>query len=78
MIYWFNLLGLIAGFIGAAIMFYGTPKVLSGTFHGGHNKERDKKGNRIIRIGMVLLTLGFLFQLIAMILTKVLSNALQC
>ncbi len=66
-----NIAGLLTGMSGAYIMFYFSPKVDSGTWlylaaEAEKIKRRDRRKNKMIRNGMLLLFAGFLLQLIAL------------
>ena len=47
--YWLNIAGMSLGFIGGILMFWGAPKIQSGTFFGGGNTKDDASRNRKIR-----------------------------
>jgi hypothetical protein len=66
----FNLAGLIINMVGAYMMYHYTPKVVSQTYlftDSEQNKmrEQDVKNNKMIRLGMLLLFIGFIFQFVA-------------
>lgn len=68
-----NLLGLILGMIGSFMMYYFTPKVNSQLYlyrESEMNKlrEKDVHRNKMIRLGMFLLFVGFVSQAIALII----------
>ena len=68
-----NVAGLITGMTGAYTMFYFSPKVDSGTWlylqaEADKIKRRDKRKNKMMRNGMLLLFAGFLLQLIALLI----------
>lgn len=65
-------MGLAAGMVGAFLMYHFTPKADSGTwlYQEAELKERKKKDaykNKMVRNGMLLLFVGFLFQLSALL-----------
>ncbi len=70
-----NLIGLVAGMTGAYLMYHFTPKISSGTFlyqeaEAREHKKRDAYKNKMVRNGMLLLFIGFLLQLVALLLSK--------
>jgi hypothetical protein len=69
----FNLIGLVTGMSGAYLMYHFTPKISSGTFlyQEAELREKEKKDaykNKMVRNGMLLLFIGFIFQLIALMM----------
>jgi uncharacterized membrane-anchored protein YhcB (DUF1043 family) len=70
-----NLIGLIVGMIGAYLMYHFTPKADSATWLYQDKeleelKKRDAYKNKMVRFGMLLLSIGFVFQLTALLLQK--------
>ena len=70
-----NIIGLVLSILGSFFMFYFSSKVESRIFlyQQEENKARHKKDlkkNRMIRFGMLLLLVGFLFQLCAILLLE--------
>lgn len=68
-----NLIGLVINMAGAYLMFHFTPKVESRLFiytEEEHNQKhkKDVYKNQMIRLGMLLLFLGFLFQFATLII----------
>ncbi len=66
-----NLIGLIVNMVGAYLMYHYTPKLQSQFFlftEGEYQKmkQQDVHKNKMIRLGMLLLFIGFLFQAIAL------------
>jgi len=66
-----NVTGLVVGMIGAYLMFYFTPKADSGTWLYQEEeleelKKKDAYKNKMVRLGMLLLAIGFVFQLVAL------------
>ncbi len=78
---WINLLGLAFDILGAALMYFNTPKhsyappsrgndiSLAGHYHG-FGKAKEKKENIHIRWGFLCLITGFILQLIAALFSK--------
>jgi len=69
----FNLAGLIINMVGAYLMYRNAPPVNSQTFLYRDEEmqqiiKRDKFKNKMSRYGMLMLFVGFLFQLIAFFL----------
>lgn len=69
----FNLTGLIIGMIGSYLMYANSPKVESGIYiyteaELVEMQQEDKRKNKLIRLGMLLLFLAFLFQGFALLL----------
>lgn len=69
----FNLIGLIINMVGAYLMYRNAPPVNSQTFLYRDEEmkqiiKRDQFKNKMSRYGMLLLFIGFLFQLIAFFL----------
>jgi hypothetical protein len=67
-----NLVALFINMIGAFMMYHYTPKISSGIFLYQEEQllEKQKKDaykNNMVRLGMLLLFIGFLFQLVALI-----------
>ena len=66
-----NALGLASGFIGALVVFSFSPKVSSSTFLYNQSEESrilrtDRRKNRISKMGMILIAIGFGLQLVAL------------
>jgi hypothetical protein len=66
-----NVTGLSVGMIGAYLMFYFTPKADSGTWLYQREeleelRKKDAYKNKMVRFGMLLLAIGFVFQLAAL------------
>jgi hypothetical protein len=71
----FNLIGLITGMVGAYLMYHFTPKISSGTFlyqeaELREHKKKDAYKNKVVRFGMFLLFIGFLFQGVALLISN--------
>ncbi len=69
----FNLIGLVINMVGAYLMYRNAPPVNSQTFLYKREEmqqivKRDKQKNKMSRYGMLMLFVGFLFQLIAFFL----------
>lgn len=69
----FNAIGLCINIAGAYLMYHNTPKVTSQVYLYSRdelekNRKRDARKNGMIRFGMQLLFIGFIFQLIALFL----------
>jgi len=69
----FNLTGLIINMVGAYLMYRNAPPVNSQIFFYQEREleqmaKRDKQKNKMSRYGMLLLFVGFLFQLVAFFL----------
>lgn len=69
----FNLTGLIINMVGAYLMYRNAPPVNSQTFLYRREEtegliKKDKQKNKMSRYGMLMLFVGFLFQLIAFFL----------
>jgi len=70
-----NLIGLITGMTGAYLMYHFTPKISSGAFlyqeaELKEHKKRDAYKNKVVRFGMFLLFIGFLFQGVALLISN--------
>lgn len=68
-----NFTGLTLSMIGAYMMYFYTPKVNSGTFLYTSEEEdtlrrSDSHKNNMLRLGMLLLFFGFIFQITALAL----------
>jgi hypothetical protein len=68
----FNLVGLLLNMIGAFMMYYYTPKVSSQLAlylrtEAEAFRKKDLRRNKMIRIGMLLLGIGFLCQSAALL-----------
>lgn len=68
-----NLIGLAVSMSGAFLMYHFTPKVNSGTFLYTRAEEekirrRDQHKNNMLRLGMFLLFIGFIFQITAVVI----------
>lgn len=68
----FNAAGLNVGIVGAFTVFFNSPKIKSGqTVHSDEEVNRrvkiDRRKNRYARYGMLLVALGFIFQLAAIL-----------
>jgi hypothetical protein len=68
-----NALGLFIDICGAYLMFSNTPKVTSQTYVYNQSemtelRRRDQVKNKRIRLGMILLAIGFTLQLAGMFL----------
>lgn len=69
----FNLIGLVISMVGAYLMYRNAPPVNSQTFLYCDEEmeqiiKKDKFKNNMSRYGMLLLFIGFLFQLVAFFL----------
>lgn len=69
----FNLAGLIINIVGAYTMYHYTPKVTSQLVMYLESEEvqlrkKDLHKNKMIRSGMLLLFIGFLFQFAALLM----------
>ena len=69
----FNLVGLIVNMIGAYMMYHYTPKVSSQLVmftreEAAAFRKKDLYRNKMIRFGMLLLFIGFVFQFAALLL----------
>ena len=70
-----NLIGLTLGMAGAYLMYNFTPKISSGTFlyQEAELREKEKKDankNKMVRNGMLLLFIGFIFQTVALLISN--------
>ncbi len=70
-----NFIGLAISMSGAYLMYHFTPKINSGTFvyYEAEQRERQKKDvykNKMVRLGMFLLFIGFMLQAVALLLAK--------
>jgi fumarate reductase subunit C len=70
-----NLIGLVAGMTGAYLMYHFTPKANSRTIIYTRAEQdiivkRDAYKNKMVRKGMLLLFIGFLLQVVALLLSK--------
>lgn len=68
-----NIVGLVISMLGTFLMFYYSPKVESRFFLYQDQEykamhKKDNRKNKKIRFGMLLLFMGFLFQLISILL----------
>lgn len=71
-----NIAGLIISMFGTFLMFYYSPKVESRFFLYRDQEyaamhKKDNRKNKLIRFGMFLLFVGFLFQLGSMLFQKI-------
>lgn len=69
----FNLAGLVINMIGAYVMYHYSPKVSSQLMlalkaEAEQMRKKDLHKNKMIRSGMLLLFIGFLFQFAAMLM----------
>lgn len=67
-----NLAGLIINMAGSYLMFSNSSKVQSGIYIYTDTeltelRKKDKRKNNLIRLGMLLLFVGFTFQFIALL-----------
>lgn len=70
-----NILSACLNMSGTILMFYNTPKISSKVFIYRHEElvaleARDKLRNKMTRLGMLLLFIGFLVQLLALIISE--------
>jgi len=68
-----NITGLSVGMIGGYLMFHFSPKSDSGTWLYQREElkalqKKDDYKNKMVRFGMLLLSVGFVFQLVALLL----------
>lgn len=68
-----NLIALLISIIGSFMMFYYTPKIRSSLFIYNRSEmeaiyKQDLYKNKMVRIGMLFLLIGFLLQAIAIFL----------
>jgi H+/gluconate symporter-like permease len=71
-----NIIGLVLSILGSFFMFYFFSKVESRNFlyskkEDNARHKKDLKKNRMIRFGMFLLFIGFIFQLYAIICLEI-------
>lgn len=69
----FNILGLIVNMVGAYMMYHYTPKASSQvvlyTFAEAEQiRKKDLRTNKMIRLGMLLLFIGFILQFTALLI----------
>ncbi len=70
-----NFIGLITGMAGAYLMYHFTPKANSRTFIYTRTEQevitkKDVYKNKVVRFGMLLLFVGFLLQVVALLIRK--------
>lgn len=59
---------LVLNFVGALMMYWFTPKGYSTAVIGvGNNMKKDIRNHKLVRWGMLMLTFGFLVQLILLL-----------
>lgn len=66
-----NVLGMSLNFIGALMMYYYTPNIFRGAvIYAENTVKQDIKNQKKVKIGMAILTIGFLFSICSIFLGK--------